>query len=292
MKPHTTHHDDCGCLSEKHRAEIDALRARVAELEQEYGIYRRTLRDLHALCGHEGEPTTHGLDYTTVLGARLRKHGDAALALAASQAEARDLREALTQLIPEATRGRSCAHTWNAPCAACRASALLSRPHGDDTALREMLTEAVAVAKLEGMKGQQYVTGGYGVSESDLCSDESIVNRILGQPGDDAAPTKEDQMPESREMTLTEKQVVDLAAVVFGKSVEKDPVIEDIFTYHAPEGDQAARYQLIREAAKQFAYTIHCLCEPGPDRTTAIRKVREAAMTANQSIATRNAQYR
>ena len=71
-----------------------------------------------------------------------------------------------------------------------------------------------------------------------------------------------------------------------------DPVIESIFTYHAPVGDQPERYRRIREAAKLLAYEIDRSCEPGPDRTAAIRKISEAVMTANKSIATNNAQYR
>jgi hypothetical protein len=67
-----------------------------------------------------------------------------------------------------------------------------------------------------------------------------------------------------------------------------DP-IDVLFTYHAPEGDQPRRYVEIREAGKELARKIHELCESGPDRTAAIRKVREAVMTANASIATKNA---
>ena len=69
-------------------------------------------------------------------------------------------------------------------------------------------------------------------------------------------------------------------------------IIEAIFTYHAPSGDQPERYVRIREKAKELAYVIDECCEPGPDRTAAIRHLREAVMTANASIATNNAQYR
>jgi hypothetical protein len=72
----------------------------------------------------------------------------------------------------------------------------------------------------------------------------------------------------------------------------KVPEIEAIFTYHAPSGDQPAKYVAIREKAKELAYVIHESCEAGPDRTAAIRHLREAVMTANASIATNNAQYR
>ena len=71
-----------------------------------------------------------------------------------------------------------------------------------------------------------------------------------------------------------------------------DPIIEDIFTYHAPTPEQVVKYQRIREAAKMLVYVINDCCEGGPDRTAAVRHIREAVMTANQSIATNNAQYR
>lgn len=71
-----------------------------------------------------------------------------------------------------------------------------------------------------------------------------------------------------------------------------EDAIEALFTYHAPEGDQPERYKQIREAAKALARCIDANCPAGPDRTAAIRHIREAVMTANASIATRNAQYR
>ena len=71
-----------------------------------------------------------------------------------------------------------------------------------------------------------------------------------------------------------------------------DDVIENIFTYHAPTGDQPEKYVRIRQTAKLMAYVIHTCCEPGPDRTSAMRLLRESVMTANQSIATHNAIYR
>lgn len=64
---------------------------------------------------------------------------------------------------------------------------------------------------------------------------------------------------------------------------EKD--IEEFFTYHPPVGDQAERYQEIREAAKVLAYTINKNCEDSADKSAAIRKLRECVMTANASIA-------
>ncbi len=58
-----------------------------------------------------------------------------------------------------------------------------------------------------------------------------------------------------------------------------------IFSYHSPSEDQVDRYGEIREKAKELARVILALCPPCADRSAAIRKVREAVMTANASIA-------
>jgi hypothetical protein len=68
--------------------------------------------------------------------------------------------------------------------------------------------------------------------------------------------------------------------------------IEELFTYHAPTGKEPELYSRIRAAAKVLARVIDECCPAGPDRSAAVRKVREAVMTANASIATNNAQYR
>lgn len=57
------------------------------------------------------------------------------------------------------------------------------------------------------------------------------------------------------------------------------------FTYHPPIPGQAEAYQAIRDAARAFAQVIVDRTPPSPDQTTAIRKVREAVMTANAAIA-------
>lgn len=61
--------------------------------------------------------------------------------------------------------------------------------------------------------------------------------------------------------------------------------LENWFTYHAPRADQIPKFENIREAAHEFAKVILENTPPSPDQTTAIRKIREAVMTANQSIA-------
>jgi len=55
--------------------------------------------------------------------------------------------------------------------------------------------------------------------------------------------------------------------------------------YHAPTEMQQIRYGKIRTATQELVETIVDMCPPSADRSAAIRKVREAAMAANASIA-------
>lgn len=61
--------------------------------------------------------------------------------------------------------------------------------------------------------------------------------------------------------------------------------IDNWFTYHAPSSDDLATYEKLRNSAKAFAGAINELCPESADKTAAIRKVREAVMTANASVA-------
>jgi len=61
--------------------------------------------------------------------------------------------------------------------------------------------------------------------------------------------------------------------------------LDNIFKYHSPTPDQLPKYANIRAAAHVFAKTIVDNTPPGADQTAAVRKVREAAFTANASIA-------
>ena len=61
--------------------------------------------------------------------------------------------------------------------------------------------------------------------------------------------------------------------------------IDNIFRHHPPKSDQVERYNAIREAGKAFALVVLETTPAGPDQSVAIRKVREAVMTANAAIA-------
>ncbi len=70
---------------------------------------------------------------------------------------------------------------------------------------------------------------------------------------------------------------------------EQSTALEQFFTYHQPGEQEKAKYAAINEAALHLARTIMGCCPSSPDRSAAIRLVREARMTANAAIATRGA---
>jgi len=67
--------------------------------------------------------------------------------------------------------------------------------------------------------------------------------------------------------------------------VPKNADLENWFTYHAPTPDDIPKYKDVRKAGLKLAETIKENCPRGADTSAAIRKVREAVMTANAAIA-------
>lgn len=57
------------------------------------------------------------------------------------------------------------------------------------------------------------------------------------------------------------------------------------FTYHAPTPETVGAYQRLRDAARVFAAEILECTPTCADQSAAIRKVREAVMTANAAVA-------
>lgn len=60
--------------------------------------------------------------------------------------------------------------------------------------------------------------------------------------------------------------------------------IENMFTYHAPTDDEKLKLSAINEAAKALAMVIAESVPVCADQSAALRKVREARMTANAAI--------
>ena len=60
---------------------------------------------------------------------------------------------------------------------------------------------------------------------------------------------------------------------------------EKTFMYHAPKGNQAERYQDIRNGAKELAKKIEVLCPPSREASLALTNLQQAVMWANAAIA-------
>lgn len=69
------------------------------------------------------------------------------------------------------------------------------------------------------------------------------------------------------------------------REMTQEEKIDHVFKYHQPKEGQPAKYEAIREAAKQFALVVARNTPRCPDQTVSIRKIREAVMTANAAIA-------
>lgn len=61
--------------------------------------------------------------------------------------------------------------------------------------------------------------------------------------------------------------------------------IENTFTYHRPFGDQANRYEEIRNSAKALAHVIQDSCPESREKALALTNMQQAVMWANASIA-------
>ena len=64
-----------------------------------------------------------------------------------------------------------------------------------------------------------------------------------------------------------------------------DEEIKELFTYHSPSPAGAERHSFLSEAFIAVAKAVQDNCPDGPDKTTAIRKLRESKMTASAAIA-------
>lgn len=64
-----------------------------------------------------------------------------------------------------------------------------------------------------------------------------------------------------------------------------DQTLINWFTYHAPDPDAVEQYARIRAAGLAMARVVVASTPPSADQTAALRKIREAVMTANAAIA-------
>lgn len=64
-----------------------------------------------------------------------------------------------------------------------------------------------------------------------------------------------------------------------------DEQLQNWFTYHSPDGLQAAQYGAIRAAALEFARIAIANSPSCEDQSAGIRLIREAVMTLNAAVA-------
>lgn len=59
----------------------------------------------------------------------------------------------------------------------------------------------------------------------------------------------------------------------------------EVATYHAPTKSQANRHKNLSDALTYFLEALVANCPPGPERSTAISRAREAKMWASSGVA-------
>jgi hypothetical protein len=64
-----------------------------------------------------------------------------------------------------------------------------------------------------------------------------------------------------------------------------DAQLDEMFTYHSPTSTQLPKYAANNDAAKAFAQAVIENTPASADQSAAIRKIRDARMTANAAIA-------
>jgi hypothetical protein len=72
---------------------------------------------------------------------------------------------------------------------------------------------------------------------------------------------------------------------MIGRLHTEAEILSLLFSYHPPTGETLPKFQAINQAAKNFAEIVLQNCPSSADRSDAIRKIREARMTANAAIA-------
>lgn len=74
----------------------------------------------------------------------------------------------------------------------------------------------------------------------------------------------------------------------FTRAAELTPIVEqaidDAFEYHPWDGDKQKRGAEVRRVLAEAVKTVVAFVPPSPDRSAAIRKIREARMDCNSAI--------
>ena len=94
-------------------------------------------------------------------------------------------------------------------------------------------------------------------------------------------PEQTEAQYDLRKEAQTQARTVDIPNLC---KPSRQHILSELFTYHPVREDQAPKYTAIRSAAKYFAEVLLANTPSGADQSAAIRKVREAVMTANAAI--------
>jgi hypothetical protein len=72
---------------------------------------------------------------------------------------------------------------------------------------------------------------------------------------------------------------------VYKPSTKVRDQVDQTFTYHAPKGDQAPRYECLRAEAHALAVKIIHTTPPSREQSLALTNLQQAVMFANAAIA-------
>lgn len=95
----------------------------------------------------------------------------------------------------------------------------------------------------------------------------------------------EEQQRTADRVAKAKWEAYDAKVKVYPITTEEAIRIDNIFTYHPPNGNQPARYEILRNGAKELANSILHHCPPSRERSLALTKLEEVCFWANASIA-------
>jgi hypothetical protein len=92
------------------------------------------------------------------------------------------------------------------------------------------------------------------------------------------------QVPLSEQKRLARDRDLEAQSETMARASD-EAILAELFRYQPPNETTVPKYQAVNQAAKNFAEVVLQNCPPSADRSDAIRKIREARMTANAAIA-------
>jgi hypothetical protein len=73
--------------------------------------------------------------------------------------------------------------------------------------------------------------------------------------------------------------------MIYDASPRAKDLVDGLFVYHKPEGDQVLRYSELRAKARELVDLILKYTPESPEQTLAIRAIHQGSMQANAAIA-------